>query len=82
MLQRVLPADAGPEANMTLWLDVLPTDVDNFERNADGSIRFDTLGNPVVLGTIPGYKVKYVVTHSTDLSTFGQLTMCMIISLS
>ncbi len=75
MLQRVLPADAGPEANLTLWLDVLATDIENFERNADGSIRFDTLGNPVVLGNVTGYKVKYVVTHSTDLTTFGQLTM-------
>ena len=74
MIQRVLPPDAGPEANLTLWLDVLPTQIEDFDRNTDGSIKFDTLGNPVVLGTIAGHKVKYVVTHSTDLSNFGELT--------
>ena len=75
MIQRVLPADAGPEANLTLWLDVLPTQIEDFDRNIDGSIKFDTLGNPIILSTIAGYKVKYVVTHSTSLTNFGELTI-------
>lgn len=76
MLQRVIPEDAGPEANLTLWLDVLPAQIDDFERSADGSIRYDVLGNPVVLGQIPGYKVKFVTTHTTNTITdFGGLTV-------
>lgn len=73
MIQRVVPEDASSEANMTLWLDVLTVQVEDFERNADGSIRYDLLGNPVVLGTIPGYKVKWVTTHHTNLANFGKL---------
>ena len=76
MIQRVLPEDAGPEANLTLWLDVLPCQVDNFQRNTDGSIKYDVLGNPIVSGQVAGFKVKYVVTHSnTNLNDFGQLTI-------
>ena len=66
MIERVLPEDAGPESNMTLWLDVLPTTVDTYERNVDGSIKLDTLGNPIKNGTTTGYKVKWVKTfHNT-----------------
>lgn len=75
MLQRVIPEDAGPEANLTLWLDVLPCQVDNFVRNTDGSIKYDVLGNPIIAGQVAGFKVKYVVTHSTTLNDFGQLTI-------
>ena len=35
MYQRVIPDDAGPEATITFWLDVLETTVDLYERNED-----------------------------------------------
>ncbi len=79
MIQRILPADAGPAANLLLSLDVLETDIDDYERNTDGSIRVDTQGTPVVKGQIPGFKVKWVVTsHSTvaDMQTkYGKATV-------
>lgn len=75
MLQRLIPDDAGPEANLTLWLDVLPTTINDFARNTDGSIKYDVLGNPIIIGTIAGYKIKFVTTHSSNLSTFGELTV-------
>jgi hypothetical protein len=78
MVQRVIPADAGPKANMVVWLDVLPTTVDVYERNTDGSIKLDPLGDPIVVSTTPGYKVKWVVTHHathTAAQNFGQLTI-------
>lgn len=67
MIQRVIPDDAGPEASLIAWLDVLPTTVDLYERNSDGSIKLDALGAPIITGSATGYKVKWVVTNdSTD----------------
>lgn len=75
MLQRIIPDDAGPEANITLWLDVLETTVDVYARNPDGSVTLDALGSPVITGTTAGYKVKWVTTTyntAADLELFGQ----------
>ncbi len=74
MIQRVIPEDAGPEANMIAWLDVLPTTVDLYERNVDGSIKVDNLGDPILDGTAAGYKVKWVVDYidtNVDMADFG-----------
>ena len=78
MIKRVIPADAGPKSSLIVWLDVLPTTVDVYTRNSDGSIKLDSLGDPIVASTTPGYKVKYIVTnHPTvaDAQNFGQLTI-------
>jgi hypothetical protein len=65
MYERVKPLDAGPDASLRVWLDVLETDVPLYQRNTDGSIKIDPQTNlplPVQGGTTtPGYKVKYVV---------------------
>lgn len=74
MYQRLIPSDAGPKSNMTLWLDVLPTTVDLYARNSDGSIKTDALGDPEVIGTTQGYKAKWVVTSAKthqDAQQFG-----------
>lgn len=65
MYKRLIPADAGPKSNITLWLDVLETRVDLYERLPDGSIKTNTLGDPIVVGTTPGYKVKWVATSAS-----------------
>jgi len=78
MIQRVVPEDAGPEANLVAWLDVLPTTVDVYERNTDGSIKLSPTGDPIITGTTTGYKVKWVVTHRptvTAMQDFGQATI-------
>lgn len=79
MYERVVPADAGPEANLLLSLDVLPTNVDDYERNADGSIKLNGSGQPIVVGTpIPGFKVKWVVSHINTvagMADFGAATI-------
>ncbi len=81
MAKRIVPDDAGPESNITLWMDVLPTTVDTYERNADGSIKTDIGGSPIldtVTGAVDGYKVKFVVTNYSTVNTlengFGQAT--------
>jgi hypothetical protein len=75
MYQRVIPADAGPESNLLLSLDVLPTTVPLYTRNADGSFVTDAQGAKVPTGsTVAGYTVKWVVTtRNTNvlMQTFG-----------
>jgi hypothetical protein len=76
MLQRLVPSDAGPNSNLILWLDVLETTVDDYERLGDGSIKLDAQDAPTIIGTIPGVKVKWVVTNNDtalEAQTFGTL---------
>lgn len=69
MIQRLIPADAGPNANMLLSLDVLPTQVPLYQRNTDGSIALDANGAPIPTGTnVPGFKVKWVLSSQTTVS--------------
>ena len=74
ILQRLIPAGAGPEATVILYLDVLETMVDTYERNADGSYKRDALGNLIITGSTPGFKVKWVSGFHSDIEQFGKLT--------
>lgn len=68
MIVRMTPADAPLKANFTLWLDVLPTTVPVYLRNADGSYQRDNITNlPIPDGsnTAVGFKVKWSVTSTT-----------------
>jgi hypothetical protein len=73
-VKRLLPPDVGPKANVILYLDVLETTVDLYELNSDGSIRLDSNNTPVIIGTAPGIKAKWVVGHRSsraDQDNFG-----------
>lgn len=63
MIQRVRPADAGPNASLRLSLDVLQlAALPLYERNADGSFRLDEDGLKIPTGeTTPGLRAKWVV---------------------
>jgi hypothetical protein len=81
-LQRIKPVDAGDPSSLRYWLDVLPTMVDEFQRNIDGSIVYGANNLPVATGVkIAGFKVKWVVTKVTpsnsdaDGNQFGQATV-------
>lgn len=62
MYQRVKPTDAGPDASIRVYLDVLATEVPKYLRNSDGSIKVDSSNAPLQDGalTVPGFKVKFV----------------------
>jgi hypothetical protein len=64
MFRRVKPADAGPNSSIRLYLDILPTRVPVYARNADGSYTLDVDGNPVAVSgqTVAGFKAKWVAT--------------------
>lgn len=78
MAKRIIPNDAGPNSSIILYLDVLTTTVDTYQKDASGAFVTDVSGNPVKVGTTSGYKVKWVLgTHATlqDLQDdFGNLT--------
>jgi len=77
MIQRVIPKDAGPKPNLTLWLDVLPTQVDLYDRDPFGAIKVDVAGNPIIVGSGAGYKVKWVKSHyatELEMEAFGLAT--------
>lgn len=60
--QRIIPGDAGPASNLTLWLDLLPTAVDDYQRNADGSIRVEN-AQPIIIGQLGGFKYQWSLSH-------------------
>ena len=77
MLERLVPADAPPPSSIIVWLDVLPCTVDLYSRGPDGAIITDSKGDPIVVGTAAGHKVKWVVTNDTDeesAADFGRRT--------
>lgn len=67
MIERVIPPDAAPRANVRVYLDVLPTQIQQYQRNIDGSIKTDSSGNPVpVTGAgakLAGFQVKWVTAY-------------------
>ena len=69
MYQRLLPKDAGPEANLYLSLEVYETQVDDYHRNSDGSYEIDPNTNlPKVKGQTAGFKVRWLVTNSDSVA--------------
>jgi hypothetical protein len=75
MLQRLIPQDAGPAATINLSLDVLPTTVNQYQRNSDGSIYLSPTGQPNVTGSVNGFKVKWVFSYNAAAAPLGTLTM-------
>lgn len=76
MYVRLLGKNHGPKPTIRASLDVLPTKVDVYLRNADGSLKLDIAGNPQVTGQADGYRAKWVVDYISDLageSNFGSL---------
>lgn len=76
MIERIIPADIGPVANVLLSLEVTETLVNVYERNPDGSYVLDTLTlEPVVKGQAIGHIGKWVTSTISDkdqIHTFGE----------
>lgn len=78
-IRRVKPDNAGPVANVTLYLDVVEKQIPAYERNADGSIQRDPVTGAAVLaptkGSYTGYQIGIVAevddsaTADTDFGT-------------
>lgn len=82
MVQRVIPADAGPKARFLLSVDIVDDVVAQYQRGADGNFLKDANGAKIPItgagATIPGHKVKWVINSwqtggGTD-EAFGEVT--------
>lgn len=64
MCKRLIPKDAGPRANMALYLDVIEADVPNYVRNSKGDLVVVPESNSYKVDsdapTVPGYYVKVI----------------------
>lgn len=81
MMQRLIPTDAGPTANLTLWLEVVAAQIPDYQRNPDGSIKLDGSNAPVPVvpaASMDGFKARWVVTSDkthVTAQTFGAKTV-------
>ncbi len=64
-VQRVLPLDAGPKSRILLSLDIVEDQIQQYQRNPDGSYQLDQDGNKIaVVGAnakIAGTRAKWVL---------------------
>ena len=70
MVQRLVPTDIKPKSRITLALELLPTKVKVYKRNADGSYELGTDGTPVDAGTTTdGFKGRWFLdtTNKADI---------------
>ena len=79
MIERVVPDDIGPVANVLLSLELTKTLVDVYERQPDGSYVTDpTTLEPVTKGQAVGYVGKWVTSTISDpaeIHNFGKATI-------
>lgn len=75
MFQRVVPADAGPKSTLRVSLDLLATQVPEYERMDDGSIVKNEDGTPKTTGTqIDGFKARWIVQQVDASKGMGLAT--------
>lgn len=79
MIVRLEPIDAGPNANVMLYADMLETALDEYERNVDGSIKLDVItrlpkvktANGITTGLKIRFGLKTLATKSEFVTKFG-----------
>jgi hypothetical protein len=81
-IRRVKPDNAGPRANVTLYLDIVEKQVQSYERNADGSIKRDPITGAAIAkaggATYDGYQVGIVAqvdSSATADDDFGKASI-------
>jgi len=79
MVQRLIPEDNDKLANVTIYVDYIKDKVKKYKRHEDGSIAYDTDGNPIEDSDSPidGYRVKvYAVVDEHKVGqALGNKTM-------
>lgn len=67
VLHRLEPEDANPPATLALALEVVESDVPEYERNTDGSVKLDQNGEAVTTGeVVTGAKARWLITEVPD----------------
>jgi hypothetical protein len=73
MIERIIPADAGPVANLLLSVELVEDMIDDYERNSDNSIKTDAQGDPIVIGKIAGYRAEWRVSSVESVANVPNL---------
>lgn len=69
MIERVIPTDAGPKANLLLSVEVIEKTVDTYVRDPQGNIVIDDLTDePIVDVTAPGVEIRWVRSSIDDVA--------------
>ncbi len=73
-IRRVKPHDANGPATLRVSIDVLVKQIPEFERNSDGSYKYDQFGQKIETGNFitGGHQVKFVVENAA--ANFGEAT--------
>lgn len=76
IFQRLRPDDAGENATLRIYADVIAAEIDEYERSFDGRFKLDEIGQKIPTGQkIQGYKLKIirkeVALDVDNVSTFG-----------
>lgn len=72
MYVRLIPKDAGPKPTIRIAMDILATQIDDYARNPDGSIKLKADGTPTVVGQITGYSRKFVRLNTPMVDEDGE----------
>lgn len=65
VIQRLRPADAKDPATITLAVEIVEDDIPVFERETDGTYKYDQQGQPVPTGqTVAGHRIRWVIGSS------------------
>lgn len=78
LFKRLLPDDIGPKSTLRIYADVVADTVNVYERNSDGSIKYDENDEPVISSTADGYRVVFteevIDTDASVESNYGKGT--------
>ena len=74
VIQRMKPNDANANATITLSIELLKENIAEYEREDDGSLKYDSQGSPIpTANTISGYQARWIVGHlDPSDTTMGQ----------
>jgi len=79
MVHRLVDSNvANKKANVALYLDILEDDIDVYKRHVDGSIDYDSDGNPVKddnNSPFKGYRVKWIAEVNDGTDEEGKLSI-------
>ena len=68
--KRVIPtSEATPRSNITLYMDILDSELPNYVRNSDGSFAVDAATNDYIINsttpTVTGREIKFITEYSS-----------------
>lgn len=78
MVQRLVPTDAGAHSNATIFIDLLETQIPNYQRDSYGNYMVDEDTGEYIVNeenpTIDGYKIKFIREYYDKDLDYGAIS--------